>query len=53
MAEFTQRLSMKTVTMTVRLPRVLPLRIWVGSQLIKLAATIIGCGVKIDCDPAE
>lgn len=48
MAECIHKLSMKPVMLTVRLPRALPLRLWIGTRLIMLAALVIGCGIQID-----
>ena len=43
--------AVKCMTMTVHISmtgiRWFKLRLWIGSRLIKLAASIIGCGIEI------
>ena len=44
--------AMKNITLTVDLTwvRTWRVRLWIGQQLIKLAALVIGCGIRVDRD---
>lgn len=42
---------MQHVTLTIKMPKSLPFRMWAAKGLFHLAARIIGCGVKVEIDP--
>jgi hypothetical protein len=39
---------LQKMEITVTMPRLFGLRVWMGSRLFWLGAWVIGCGVKID-----
>jgi len=41
------KVTLANVTMTVSLPKTLPIRLWVARKLFILGAFVMGCGVKI------
>ena len=38
----------KRVTIIVRITREARLRVWLASRLIRLAALVLGCGVRVE-----
>lgn len=48
MAQLTHTVDVQSITITVKLPRAFPLRLWLGAMLMKLGARVIGCGVIIE-----
>ncbi len=44
---------MHLVTLTVTIPKTMKLRMWVAKGLFRLAARVIGCGIKVETEAAE
>ena len=44
---------MHLVTLTVTLPKEMKLRMWVAGGLMRMAARVIGCGIKVGTEAAE
>jgi hypothetical protein len=50
MAALTHRLSLETVTIHLKLPRVFWFRMWLAAGLFRLGAKVLGVGIEIETD---
>lgn len=48
MAEMVQKISLEGLTIKVKLPRALPLRMWIAARLVLAAGWVMGCGVEVE-----
>jgi hypothetical protein len=47
--------AVRSLTLQIRVTgcKVAAVRMWLGRQVLKLAAFVIGCGIEIEVDPAR